>query len=218
MEIICITVRHFSHYTRMFSVHMWGCNWILFMHGWFCPIRLIHLIGWKSLHFEKKLDFLYWPHHLPSKLGSTYLSIRNTKVRKKEIFSNRSKYFNNNWKTKTISQSIEGSKGAGVSFVHTSLLYQISFISMHCLAKVFLNHRLAHPCQEMAHPLWEILEPLLHRSFVYGRSQNTVLLASTQATIKGTVQYSTRVVSSQANQVSQHSVTDQRAVRSTHSA
>ena len=23
------------------------------MHGWFCPIRLIHLIGRKSLHFEK---------------------------------------------------------------------------------------------------------------------------------------------------------------------
>ena len=26
---------------------------ILFIHGWFCPIRLIHLIGWKSVHFEK---------------------------------------------------------------------------------------------------------------------------------------------------------------------
>ena len=24
------------------------------MHGWFCPIRLIHLIRWKSLHVEKK--------------------------------------------------------------------------------------------------------------------------------------------------------------------
>ena len=32
----------------------WGCNSILFRHGEFCPIRLIHLIGRKSLHFEKK--------------------------------------------------------------------------------------------------------------------------------------------------------------------
>ena len=32
---------------------MWGCNWILFVHGWFCPI---HLIGQKPVHFEKKLN------------------------------------------------------------------------------------------------------------------------------------------------------------------
>ena len=32
---------------------MWECNWILFMQGWSCSIRLIHLIGRKSLHFEK---------------------------------------------------------------------------------------------------------------------------------------------------------------------
>ena len=51
--IACLTVRHLNHYTTMFSVLVWGCNWILFMHGWFCPIRLIHLIGQKSLHFEK---------------------------------------------------------------------------------------------------------------------------------------------------------------------
>ena len=37
----------------MFSVLVWGCNWILFMHGWFYPIHLIHLIGRRSLHFEK---------------------------------------------------------------------------------------------------------------------------------------------------------------------
>ena len=30
-----------------------GCYWILSMHGWFFPIRLIHPIGQKSLHFEK---------------------------------------------------------------------------------------------------------------------------------------------------------------------
>ena len=38
----------------MFSALVGGCNWILFMHGWFCPIRPIHLNGRKSLHFEKK--------------------------------------------------------------------------------------------------------------------------------------------------------------------
>ena len=26
------------------------------MHEWFCPISLIHPTGWKSIHFEKKLD------------------------------------------------------------------------------------------------------------------------------------------------------------------
>ena len=35
-------------YSRMFSVSVW------WLHGWFCPIRLIYLIGWKSLHFENK--------------------------------------------------------------------------------------------------------------------------------------------------------------------
>ena len=37
----------------MFSVLVWGCNWILFMYGSFC---LIHQIGWKSFHFEKRLS------------------------------------------------------------------------------------------------------------------------------------------------------------------
>ena len=31
-------------------------NISLFMHGWFDPIHLIHLIGRKSLHYEKKLE------------------------------------------------------------------------------------------------------------------------------------------------------------------
>ena len=44
-NMACLAVRDFNHYTRMFSVLVWGCNWILFMHGWFCPIRLIHSIG-----------------------------------------------------------------------------------------------------------------------------------------------------------------------------
>ena len=34
-----------NHYTRMFSLLVCGCNWILFMHGCFCPIYLIHVIG-----------------------------------------------------------------------------------------------------------------------------------------------------------------------------
>ena len=47
---------HSNHYTRTFSVLLWGCNWILIMHGWFCPICLFHLIGRKSLHLEKKVN------------------------------------------------------------------------------------------------------------------------------------------------------------------
>ena len=30
------SVSHSNHYTRMLSVLVWDCNWILFMHGWFC--------------------------------------------------------------------------------------------------------------------------------------------------------------------------------------
>ena len=56
--ITCLTVRHLNHYIRMFSVLMWGYNWILFMRTWFCPIHLIHLIGRKSLHFGKTR--MYW--------------------------------------------------------------------------------------------------------------------------------------------------------------
>ena len=52
-QVTCLAVSHYNHYTRMFSVLVWSCNWILFMHGWWCPIHLIHLIGRKSLHFEK---------------------------------------------------------------------------------------------------------------------------------------------------------------------
>ena len=52
-QITCLAVSHSNRYTRMFSKLLWDCNWVLFMHGWFCPI---HLIGRKSLHFEKKLE------------------------------------------------------------------------------------------------------------------------------------------------------------------
>ena len=34
--IAFLAVIHSNHYTRMFSVLVWGCNWILFMHEWFC--------------------------------------------------------------------------------------------------------------------------------------------------------------------------------------
>ena len=60
IQITCLAVRYFNHYTRMFSVLVRGCNWMPFMHGRFCPIHLIHLIGQKSLHFEKKLVVLWW--------------------------------------------------------------------------------------------------------------------------------------------------------------
>ena len=47
-------ISHSGLCTRIFSVLAWGRNWILSMHGWFCSIRLIHLIGRKSLYFENK--------------------------------------------------------------------------------------------------------------------------------------------------------------------
>ena len=50
-QINCLAVSHSNYYTGMFSMFVWGYNWILFMNGWFCPI---HLIRRKSLHFEKK--------------------------------------------------------------------------------------------------------------------------------------------------------------------
>ena len=54
-QIACLAVSHSVHYTRMFSMLVWSCNQILSMHGWLCPF---HLIGWKYLHFEIKLDWL----------------------------------------------------------------------------------------------------------------------------------------------------------------
>ena len=55
-QIKCLAVSHSNHYTiTLFSVLVWGCYWILFMHGWFCWICLIFLIGRNSLHFENKL-------------------------------------------------------------------------------------------------------------------------------------------------------------------
>ena len=65
-QIACLAVRPSNNYHRIFSVYMWGYNWILFMLWWFCPIRLIHLIGRKSLHFKKKVECIlksytkYW--------------------------------------------------------------------------------------------------------------------------------------------------------------
>ena len=38
-------------FTRIFSVLVWCCNCTSSMTAWFCSIRLIHLIRWKSLHF-----------------------------------------------------------------------------------------------------------------------------------------------------------------------
>ena len=40
-------------FTRIFSVLVWCCNCMSSMTAWFCSIRLIHLIRWKSLHFCK---------------------------------------------------------------------------------------------------------------------------------------------------------------------
>ena len=51
-HITCVAVIYSNHCTRMISVLVWGCNWIQVIPVWFCPIRLIHLIGRKSLGFE----------------------------------------------------------------------------------------------------------------------------------------------------------------------
>ena len=32
--IACLAVRYLNHYTRMFSVFVWGCNWILLESNW----------------------------------------------------------------------------------------------------------------------------------------------------------------------------------------
>ena len=42
-QVTCLAVSHSNHYTRMFSVLVWGCNWILFMHGSFCQTLTITL-------------------------------------------------------------------------------------------------------------------------------------------------------------------------------
>ena len=42
----------------MSSVPVWGCNWIIFMHEWFCLICLTDLIRRKSFHFKKKPGWL----------------------------------------------------------------------------------------------------------------------------------------------------------------
>ena len=54
IKITCLAVSHSNHYIRVFSVLVWDCNVILFMHVWVCPICPIYLIIWKSLHSEKK--------------------------------------------------------------------------------------------------------------------------------------------------------------------
>ena len=53
LQVACLTVRHLNHYTKLFSVLVWGHKWTIFMLGWFCPIHLIHWIRRKSVHFGK---------------------------------------------------------------------------------------------------------------------------------------------------------------------
>ena len=48
-KLTFLAISQSNHYTRMFSVLVWGLNWIWFIHVWFCPIRLIQLIGRKSV-------------------------------------------------------------------------------------------------------------------------------------------------------------------------
>ena len=68
-QIPYLDLRHLNHYTKLFSVLVWGHNWMLFMHGWFCPIGLIHLIGRKSLHFGKTSLLLFMPPSVKVDIG-----------------------------------------------------------------------------------------------------------------------------------------------------
>ena len=73
--ITCLAVSHPNLYTWIFSAFVWCWNWILFMHEWFCPIRLIHLIRWKYLHFEKNQNSvprnIVKPEWITSRPGAT---------------------------------------------------------------------------------------------------------------------------------------------------
>ena len=57
--IACLTVRHLNHYARMFSVLVWVCNWILFMHELILS-SLSNSFNWTKISFWKKtrLSFL----------------------------------------------------------------------------------------------------------------------------------------------------------------
>ena len=101
-QITCLAVSHSNHYTRMFSVLLWGCDWILFTHWWFCPIRLIHLIFTSHLRtlgcpiiytdIYSQYFFINWhqnnawykqPHWLK---GSPYLPIITSNVEENLFF------------------------------------------------------------------------------------------------------------------------------------
>ena len=66
-QIARLAVSHSNQYIKMFSLLVWGLNWILFMHRWFCQINLIHLtlkmkissfwkIKWNSYGFHPKIN------------------------------------------------------------------------------------------------------------------------------------------------------------------
>ena len=56
IHIACWSISHSNHYTRLCSVLVLGCKLILFMHGWLCPIHLVHHLN----HFilKKTLDWI----------------------------------------------------------------------------------------------------------------------------------------------------------------
>ena len=76
-QIFCLAVSHSDYYSRMFSVLVSGCNKVLFMHGWFCPI---HLIGRKSLHFEKTIIFSLSPVRVLLAVKSRCLPLNDTET------------------------------------------------------------------------------------------------------------------------------------------
>ena len=57
-KIPYLDVSYSSHYTRMFSVFLWGCNWILFMHGVILSNSSNSSNWTKICSVWKKLDWL----------------------------------------------------------------------------------------------------------------------------------------------------------------
>lgn len=62
-QITCLTFSYYNHYTGMFSVFVWCCTWIQFMHERFFPI---YVIRWKSLYFKKNRPIPLSGHYFAS--------------------------------------------------------------------------------------------------------------------------------------------------------
>ena len=58
IPVACLVVRHFNHYTRMFSVLVWGYNWIL-IHAWVILSNSSKSPNWTKIYSFWKKTRLY---------------------------------------------------------------------------------------------------------------------------------------------------------------